>query len=114
MEEEIKIFIGEYGWLAIAGMIALLFKEGIMNAVEGFMVFAGHDYDADDVVFLNGKPARIVRMGPFKTVFYMYKLENGKITHGTKMAIRNSRLKNLSLEKPLTELDLREFINEDK
>ena len=109
MEETIKTLIGEYGWMAIAGMIALLFKEGIVNAVEGFMVFVGNDYDADDVVILNGKPSRIVRMGPFKTVFYMYKIENGKITHGTKMAVRNSRLKSLSLEKPLSELDLTEF-----
>lgn len=109
MEETFKILIGEYGWMAIAGMIALLFKEGIMNAVEGFMVFVGNDYNSDDVVIINGKPGRIVRMGPFKTVFYVYKINKGKITHGTKMAIRNSRLKSLSLEKPLSELDLREF-----
>jgi len=112
MEETLKVLIGEYGWMAVAGMVALLFKEGIVNAVEGFMVFVGNDYNADDVVLLNGKPARIVRMGPFTTVFYMYKVTNGKITHGNKMAVRNSRLKSLSLEKPLSELNLKSFKEE--
>ena len=42
--------IGEYGWLFLTGVIALLFQSTIQEAVDGLMVFLGNDYNEDDVV----------------------------------------------------------------
>ena len=76
MNEEIaKNFIGEYGWLVVVGFITILFKDVIHSTVEAFMVFVGNDYNSDDVVYIgtDEKPARIVRVGFTKTIFYITK-----------------------------------------
>lgn len=106
MKEQIQVLIGEYGWMFGAGALMLLFREAITNLVEGILVFAGNDYNADDIVYLNDRPGRIVRMSFFKTVFYLYDVdENGYITGGTKTAVRNSELKSMNIEKPLPVFD---------
>ena len=39
----IESLIGEYGWLFVTGIIALLFQSTIQEAVSGLMVFLGND-----------------------------------------------------------------------
>ena len=111
MEEKlIQEFIGNYGWLFLAGIAVLIFRSAIEGIVEGLKVFIGKDLNTDDVVTLNGRPARVVRVGVFKTTFFVYNIGcvNGKpyIKGGSKMQIQNSVLKNHTIEKPLPMLDL--------
>tara|TARA_R110002167_G_scaffold136528_2_gene323348 strand:+ start:1145 stop:1498 length:354 start_codon:yes stop_codon:yes gene_type:complete len=104
--------IGEYGWLFIAGVIGLLFQSTIQEAVDGIMVFLGNDYNEDDVVEVDGSPGRIVRVGMWKTVFFIYHIVNGKIVGGSKLVVANSKLKDLKIEKPLPNLDLSKYDTE--
>ena len=97
--------IGEYGWLFIAGVIGLLFQSTIQEAVDGIMVFFGNDYHED-------APGRIVRVGMWKTVFFIYHIVNGKIVGGSKLVVANSKLKDLKIEKPLPNLDLSKYDTE--
>ena len=101
--------IGQYGWLFIVGVITLIFQNTIREAVDGFMVFLGNDYNEDDVVEVDGAPGRIVRVGLWKTVFFIYHVVNGKIVGGSKLVVANSKLKDLKIEKPLPKLDLTKY-----
>ena len=104
--------IGKYGWLFVAGIIGLLFQSTIQEAVDGIMVFLGNDYHEDDVVEVDGSPGRIVRVGIWKTVFFIYHVKSGKIVGGAKLVVANSKLKDLKIEKPLPNLDLSKYDTE--
>ena len=112
IQEQVTGLIGKYGWLFFVGTAIFLFRQTIENAVDGFMVFFGNDYNEDDVVEIDGKPGRIVRVGIWKTVFFTYDVRDGKVVSGSKLVVANSRLKNLKIEKPLSSLDLSKY--EDK
>ena len=105
----IENLIGEYGWLLLSGILVLLFQSTIQEAVDGIMVFLGNDYNEDDVVEVDGAPGRIVRVGMWKTVFFIYHVVNGKIVGGSKLVVTNSKLKDLKIEKPLPNLDLSKY-----
>ena len=105
----IESLIGEYGWLLLSGILVLLFQSTIQEAVDGIMIFLGNDYHEDDVVEVDGAPGRIVRVGLWKTVFFIYHVVNGKIVGGSKLVVQNSKLKDLKIEKPLPNLDLSKF-----
>ena len=106
MEAQLQALIGEYGWLFASGIVVLLFQITIREAVDGIMVFLGNDYNEDDVVEVDGEPGRIVRVGMWKTVFFIYHVVNGQIVGGAKLVVANSKLKDLKIEKPLPNLDL--------
>ena len=108
----IENLIGEYGWLLLSGILVLLFQSTIQEAVDGIMVFLGNDYNEDDVVEVDGAPGRIVRVGLWKTVFFIYHVVNGKIVGGSKLVVANSKLKDLKIEKPLPNLDLSKYDTE--
>ena len=101
--------IGEYGWLFVTGIIALLFQSTIQEAVDGIMVFLGNDYHEDDVVEVDGKPGRIVRCGIWSTTFFTYDVRDGIIVGGAKLVVQNDKLKDLKIEKPLPLLDLSKY-----
>ena len=105
----IENLIGEYGWLLLSGILVLLFQSTIQEAVDGIMIFLGNDYNEDDVVEVDGAPGRIVRVGMWKTVFFIYHGVNGKIVGGSKLVVTNSKLKDLKIEKPLPNLDLSKY-----
>ena len=71
METSVEILIGKYGWLFLVGIATLLFQSTIQEAVDGIMVFLGNDYNEDDVVEVDGSPGRIVRVGLWKTTFFI-------------------------------------------
>jgi len=102
----LQALIGQYGWLAAVGFTALIFRRTLESIIDGLMIFVGNDYNVDDVVIINKKPGRIVRVGLWKTVFFVYTVEDGTITHGSKLVVQNSKIKNMIIEKPLTELNL--------
>ena len=109
MEAQLQALIGEYGWLFASGIVVLLFQNTIREAVDGIMVFLGNDYNEVDVVEVDGEPGRIVRVGMWKTVFFIYHVVNGQIVGGAKLVVANSKLKDLKIEKPLPNLDLSKY-----
>ena len=86
--------IGHYGWIAVTFSLAFFFKQSIMNMILGMQVFVGNDFNNDDIIYISGREARVVRVGITKTVFYM-------TDRGTKMVVPNEKLKDLTLEKRL-------------
>jgi len=89
-----KDLFSVYGWIFVAGVIALLTKDVMINLVKGIMIFYGHDFDNDDVIYISGRQARIVRVGVTSTTFYMGDRK-------TKMVVPNEQLKELTIEKIL-------------
>ena len=90
----IEQMIGHYGWIAVTFALGFFFKESIINMMQGMQIFMGNDFNNDDIIYISGREARIVRVGMTKTVFYMK-------DRGTKMVVPNEKLKNLTLEKSL-------------
>ena len=113
MEEQIQSMVsemlGKYGWLFIVGVLTLLFRSTIEKFVAGMMVFMGNDYNEDDVVEVDGKPGRIVRVGMWTTTFFTYDVRDGIIVGGAKLVVQNDKLKDLKIEKPLPLLDLSKY-----
>jgi len=100
---------GKYVWIFIAGLVALMFKSSIEKLAAALFMFVGSDYKEDDVVYVDGKPGRIVRVGLTKTVFFIYDVVDGKVLGGSKLVVQNERLSGLNIEKPLANLDLSRF-----
>ena len=113
MEEQIQSMVsemlGKYGWLFLVGVLTLLFRSTIEKLVAGFMIFQGNDYNEDDVVEVDGKPGRIVRVGIWSTTFFTYDVRDGIIVGGAKLVVQNDKLKDLKIEKPLPLLDLSKY-----
>ena len=97
-KEEVQGFleglIGEYGWILLIAIATILAKDMIMNFVQGILVFMGNDFNNDDIIYISGRQARIVRVGIRNTVFYM-------LDRKTKMLVPNEQLKQLTIEKTL-------------
>ena len=113
MEEQVQSMVwerlGKYGWLFIVGVLTLLFRGTIEKFVSGMFVFMGNDYNEDDVVEVDGKPGRIVRVGMWTTTFFTYDVRDGIIVGGAKLVIQNDKLKDIKIEKPLPLLDLSKY-----
>ena len=101
IQAQVTTLLGNYGWMFVAAMVMLLFRSTVENAVAGLMVFIGSDYDEDDVIELDGKPGRIVRVGIWKTVFFIYHVVDGNIVSGDKLVVQNDKLKDMKISKPL-------------
>ena len=113
MEEQLEILIGKYGWLLATGFIFLLARQTIESAIEALKVFLGNDLNTDDVIIFDERPARVVRVGLWKTILFIYEVGciNGKafVKGGNKVAIQNDKLKDHLIEKPLPMLDLKKW-----
>ena len=114
VQSNISVLLGEYGWMFLAGLAILFFKTTIESVLAGLVVFVGNDYNNDDVIVLDGRPGRIVRVSMWKTTFYLYALKKGPdgkrfVSGGTKLIVENNKLKDLKIEKPLGNFDLDMF-----
>ena len=94
LEQVAQRLIGSYGWMAFGAFAMFFFKESIQSFVGGIQLMMGNDINQDDVIYISGRKARVVRVGLSKTIFYMR-------DRGTKMIIPNTQLKKLTLEKKL-------------
>ena len=106
--------IGKYGWMFVAGLVALIFQSSIKKLAAGLFVFWGNDYKTDDTVFVDGKPGRIIRVGITKTVFFIYDVIDGQVVGGSKLVVQNEWLGRLKIEKPLCKLDLTRYNGKKK
>ena len=109
IQEQVTGLIGKYGWMFLAGAAVLLFRSTIETSVAGLMIFMGNDYNEDDVVEVDGKPSRIVRVGMWSTTFFTYDVRDGIIVGGSKLVVQNDKLKDLKIEKHLPNLDLSKY-----
>ena len=94
MEGVAKNLMGEYGWLFICAFLALMGKDLLMNFVQGMMVFWSSSWRNDEILFLHGRQARVIRKGCLNTTFQM-------ADRGTALIIPNSQLKHLTVERRL-------------
>ena len=115
IQDNLSSLIGEYGWLLLAAFVVLFFKSSIESVLAGLTIFLGNDFNADDIIILNGKPARVVRIGIWKSTFYAYTIvkkgDAYTISGGTKLVYENTKLKDLKIEKPLQNFDLESIVN---
>ena len=90
-QEAIENLIGQYGWMAAVGFLFLIGRNTIESAIEAIKVFAGDDLNTDDVIIFDGRPARVVRVGFWKTILFVYEVgcTNGKpyIKGGNKLSL---------------------------
>ena len=120
MNEEIQKqaegILGYIMYFLLSGIVLILAKSTLESMVESIKIFWGKDLKTDDVVVLNGRPARVVRVGMWKTTFFVYEVDtvDGKpyVKSGNKLQIQNDKLKEQIIEKPLPMLDLSKW--EDK
>ena len=96
-----KSLMGDWVWLFVAGVAILLFRELIQEFAAGLGVYFSKQWAVDEIVYLNGRQARIARIGLVESVFYMGDrgLDQGA---GTVMKIRNTALRNITCEKILS------------
>ena len=117
LQQQVEGFLGNWIWLLVSGVALLLFKSTIETIFEGLKVFLGKDLNTDDVVILDGRPARVIRVGVWKTTFFAYDIgtANGKpfVKGGTKLQIQNDKLKDHVIESPLQMLDLSKWEGKD-
>ena len=112
-KDTIEALIGQYGWMLIAGFLFLIGRKTIESSIEAIKIFAGNDLNTDDVIIFDDRPARVVRVGLWKTILFIYEVgcADGKpfIKGGNKVAIQNEKLKDHMIEKPLPMLDLKKW-----
>jgi len=99
LEGAAKGFMAEWIWVFAGGVLLLLFRELIQEFAAGLGVYFSRQWAVDEIVFLNGRQARIARIGPRETTFYM--ADRGRETGGagTVMKIRNTALSTITCEK---------------
>ena len=117
IQSNVSVLLGEYGWMFLAGLAVLFFKTTIESLIAGLVVFFGNDYNNDDIILLDGRLGRIVRVSMWKSTFYLYTIKKGAdgkrfISGGTKLVIENDKLKDLKLEKPLENFNLEEIFSD--
>lgn len=68
-----KIFTTFLPFIIPIVLIALsaIWKKDISNLYKGITFRRNTNFQEDDIVFLEDRPARIVKIGTFKTKFYM-------------------------------------------
>ena len=94
LESVAKNLIADYGWMILVLFGATFFKDMVHNWISGLSVFVGDDINNDDIIYISGRQARVVRVGMKKTIFYM-------TDRGTKMIVPNNKLTELVIEKRL-------------
>jgi len=106
LADAIEHFIKDNSWLFFAGLLTLIFKSTLEKLVAGIFVFLGNDYNEDDIVIVNGRPGRLVRVGVTKSTFFLYEIRDGTVYGGTKLVVQNERLADMDIEKPLGKLEV--------
>jgi hypothetical protein len=96
MEEVVSALFSQYGWMFITMFLMFFFKGAIESLYYGVRFMLGNEYNVDDVVYMNGKKCRIIRMGIYRTTFYI-------IDEPRKFHIPNNRLQYHIIEKELVQ-----------
>ena len=118
MQSELEGILGYLIYFFLSGVALILVKSTMESLVESIKIFWGKDLNTDDVVILDGRPARVIRVGLWKTTFFAYDVgtAEGKpfVKGGTKIQIQNDKLKEHVIERPLQMLDLSKWENKEE
>ena len=106
LEPMLETIIGHYGYYMFALAMAFFFKDFINNAVKGFQFFLGKNFNELDIVYIEGRLARITKIGFSSTTFILY-------DRGTKMIVPNEDLAEMKLEKQLPMADMTRLPSKD-
>ena len=60
--------------MALLAFFFLIGRNTIESLIEAIKVFAGDDLNTDDVIHFDGRPARVVRVGLWKTILFIYEV----------------------------------------
>ena len=102
LEGVAQSLIGDWIWLFVAGVAVLLFREIIQEFAGVLGVYFSKQWAVDEIVYLNGRQARIARIGMVESTFYMGDRAVELGFAGTVMKVRNTALRNITCEKILT------------
>jgi hypothetical protein len=102
LEGVAQSLLGDWIWLFVAGVAVLLFREIIQEFAAGLGVYFSRQWAVDEIVYLNGRQARIARIGMVETTFYMGDRAVELGFAGTVMKVRNTALRDITCEKILT------------
>ena len=91
-EAQVKLMLGDYGWIFLAALVLVLSRKVIENIVMGLLW--KKDTELDQIYYIHGRKARLVRVGLTSTTFYMEDRE-------TSMIVPNEQLKCLTVEQRL-------------
>lgn len=105
LEKALKDILAENIWLFLGGFVLVLFKSTLEKFAASLFVFFGNDYNEDDIVIVDGRHGRIVRVGFLKTTFFLYEMKDGIVHGGTKLVVQNEKLASMNIEKPLGKID---------
>lgn len=94
MEEAAQGFIGEHGWMFLVGIVAIVFNTLISSTAQGVLLWWSKQYQADDIIHIGGREARIVRIGMRETVIYY-------ADTSTKVTIPNENIRGMGIEKKI-------------
>ena len=86
--------VGHYGWLLIAAFVALMGKDVLAKFIAGLLVFWGSSFRNDEILYISGRQARVIRMGITATTFQMS-------DRSSTMVVPNCQLKELTIERRL-------------
>jgi hypothetical protein len=86
--------IGHYGWLLLGAFAALMGKDVLVSFIQGLLIYWGSSFVVDEVMYISGRQARVIRLGITSCTFFM---EDRK----TKMIVPCGQLKELTIEKKL-------------
>ena len=102
LEGVAQSLLSDWIWLFVAGVAVLLFREIIQEFAAGLGVYFSKQWAVDESVYLNGRQARIARIGMVETTFYMGDRAVDLGFAGTVMKVRNTALRDITCEKILT------------
>lgn len=95
--------MGEYGWLFVCAFFALMVKDLLMNFVQGLLIFWGSAWKNDEILYLHGRQARLIRKGFLNSTFQM-------ADRGSILQIPNSQLKTVTVERRLPNGDQPDYL----
>jgi hypothetical protein len=93
-EAAMRIVIGDVAWIFAAALVLMVFRKVIENIAMGVLWKSG--MKMDDIYYISGRKARLVRITLTKTTFYMD-------DRHTQMIVPNEQLTQLVIERQLDE-----------
>lgn len=106
IESMIQSLAGYAFGLFLLACLALLSRQAVENIVAGWIFKRGAELAYDQTCLLSGRPARLIRVGTFRTIFIM-------TDRFTKLIVPNSQLHELVLEVKLSKHINGESANEE-
>ena len=92
--EEMESLIGSYGWLVVVAAFLFLMRKIIEGVVTGYIW--KRTAVLDNIYFIRGRRARLIRVGLTATTFYM-------TDRMTSMLVPNEQLKCITFERMLSD-----------